>query len=139
VQSRRTRQVQTRLGPIRVHRWWHQCWPCARGWSPPHQALDLAPYQQTSPGLARWEAALGAVTTFREAARLLADLAGVQVGSETLRTQAERVGTELEGQQRASMACVEQTHEPPAAEYDLAPGTLVVETDGVRALVGGQA
>ncbi len=131
VQSRRTRQVQTRLGPIRVRRWWHQCWPCARGWSPPHQALDLAPYQQTSTGLARWEAALGAVTTFREAARLLADLAGVQVGSETLRTQAERVGTELEGQQRASMACVEQTHEPPAGEHDPAPGTLVVETDGV--------
>jgi hypothetical protein len=131
VQSRRTRQVQTRLGPIRLHRWWHQCWACARGWSPPDQALGLAPYQQTSPGLARWEAALGAITTFREAAKLLAELAGVHVGSETLRTQAERVGTALEGQQRASMACVEQTHEPPTAEYDPAPGTLVVETDGV--------
>jgi hypothetical protein len=131
VQSRRTRQVQTRLGPIRLQRWWHQCWACARGWSPPDQALELAPYQQTSPGLARWEAALGAITTFREAAKLLADLAGVHVGSETLRTQAERVGTELEGQQRAGMAFVEQTHEPPAAEYDAAPGTLVVETDGV--------
>ena len=131
VQSQRTRQVQTRLGPIRLRRWWHQCWACARGWSPPDQALELAPYQQTSPGLARWEAALGAITTFREAARLLADLAGVHVGSETLRTQAERVGTELEGQQRASMAVVEQTHEPPPAEHDPAPGTLVVETDGV--------
>jgi hypothetical protein len=47
---------------------------------------------------------LGAITTFREAAKLLADLAGVHVGSETLRTQAERVGTELEGRQRRSMA-----------------------------------
>jgi hypothetical protein len=131
VHSRRRRQLQTRLGPIRLQRWWHQCWACAQGWSPPDQALELAPYQQTSTGLARWEAALGAITTFREAAKLLADLAGVHVGSETLRTQAERIGTELEGQQRAAMAIVEQTHEPPVGEHDPAPGELVVETDGV--------
>ena len=60
-------------------------------------------YQQTSEGLARWEAALGAVTTFREAARLLAELAGVHVGSETLRTHAEQVGTELEAVQACSI------------------------------------
>jgi hypothetical protein len=131
VQSRRTRQVQTRLGPIRLQRWWHHCWACAHGWSPPDQALGLAPHQQTSAGLARWEATLGAITTFREAAKLLAELAGVQVGSETLRTQAERLGTDLEGQQRRTMADVERTHEPPADEHDPAPGRLVVETDGV--------
>ena len=71
VQSRRGRQVQTRLGPIRLQRWWHHCWTCAHGWSPPDQALGLAPYQQPSTGVARWQAALGAVTTFREAAKLL--------------------------------------------------------------------
>jgi hypothetical protein len=131
VQSQRKRQVQTRLGPIRLKRWWHHCWKCGHGWSPPDQALGLAAYQQTSTGLVRWQAALGAVTTFREAARLLGDLAGVEVGSETLRTQAERIGTELEGQQRTAMAGVEQTHEPPAGEHDPAPGVLVIETDGV--------
>ena len=131
VQSQRKRQLQTRLGPIRLKRWWHHCWKCGHGWSPPDQALGLAPYQQTSTGLTRWQAALGAVTTFREAARLLGDLAGVEVGSETLRTHAERIGTELEGQQRAAMAEVEQTHEPPSGEHDPAPGLLVIETDGV--------
>jgi hypothetical protein len=131
VQSRRTRQVQTRLGPIRLRRWWHHCGRCGHGWSPPDQALRLAPHQQTSVGLARWLAVLGAVTTFREAATLLADLAGVQVGTETLRTHAERLGTDLEGQQRCAMDQVEQTHEPPASEHDPAPGQLVVETDGV--------
>jgi hypothetical protein len=79
----------------------------------------------------RWQAPLGAVTTFCEAARLLGDLAGVEVGSEPLRTQAERIGTELEGQQRAVMDYVEEAHEAPAAEHDPAPGVLVVETDGV--------
>jgi hypothetical protein len=48
-----------------------------------------------------------------------------------LRTQAERLGTELEGQQRASMAYVEQVHEAPAGEHAPAPGELVIETDGV--------
>jgi hypothetical protein len=131
VPSQRQRHVQTRLGPIRLKRWWHHCWTCGHGWSPPDQALGLAPYQQTSTGLVRWQAALGAVTTFREAARLLGDLAGVEVGSETLRTHAERLGTELEGQQRAAMAHVDQTHEPPAGEHDPVPGVMVIETDGV--------
>jgi hypothetical protein len=71
------------------------------------------------------------MTTFREAARLLADLVGVHVGSEMLRSQAERVGTELEGQERRTMAHVEQFHEPPAEAHAPAPGELVVETDGV--------
>lgn len=131
VQSRRGRQLQTRLGPIGMQRWWHHCWVCGRGWSPPDQALGLAAYQQTSTGLERWLAALGAVTTFREATRLLGDLAGVQVGSETLRTHAERLGIQLEAQQRRAMAQVEEAHEPPADEYVPAPGALEVETDGV--------
>jgi hypothetical protein len=131
VQSRRTRQLQTRLGAIRIERPWHHCRGCGHGWSPSDQALGLAAYQQTSSGLARWEAQLGAITTFSEAAMLLAELAGVQVGTETLRVQAERVGTELEGQQRAAMAYVEAHHEPIPSEADPAPGRLVVETDGV--------
>lgn len=131
VQSLRKRGVQTRLGPIGLKRWWHHCWHCGRGWSPPDQALGLRPHQQTSDGLARWEAALGAVTTFREAARLLDELAGLQVGSETLRTHAEDLGTELEGRHRQTMDYVDQAHEPPPQEHDPAPGVLVVETDGV--------
>src|SRR5215207_3915778 len=127
VQSRRRRQIQTRLGAVHMERAWHHCRTCGHGWSPSDQTLGVAKHQQTSAGLARWEALLGAVTTFEEAAELLAELTGVQVGTETLRTQAERVGTELEGQQRAAMDHVEQDHAPPAAEYDPAHGTLVVE------------
>src|SRR5262249_17744831 len=122
---------QTRLGPVQVERPWHHCPQCGHGWSPSDQALGLRRYQQTSAGLARWEGVLGASTTFDEATRRRAHWAGVQVGSETLRVQAERVGTELEGQQRAAMDYVEAQPEPPAGESDPAPGTLVVEADGV--------
>jgi hypothetical protein len=114
-----------------MERPWHHCEACGHGWSPSDQALGLAAHQQTSAGLAQWQARLAAITTCSEAARLLAELTGVQVGTETLRTQAERVGTALERQQRQAMAHVEAEHEPPATESDPASGTLVVETDGV--------
>ena len=50
--------------------------------------------------------------SFREAAALLDKLAGLQVGSETLRTDAERVGTDLEGRQRRAMADIAASQEP---------------------------
>lgn len=54
----------------------------------------------------RWAARLGGLTTFAEAAGLLDDLLGVAVGTETLRTHAEQIGTDREGQQQALQAHV---------------------------------
>jgi len=113
VQSRRTRQVQTRLGPVTFERPWHHCVACGRGWSPSDQVLRLQPGQRTSAGLAAWAARVGALTTFREAATLLADLAGVDLGAETVRTHAERIGTGIELAQRATTVYVQHQHEPP--------------------------
>jgi hypothetical protein len=94
----------------------------------------MAAKQRTSGGLQHWEALLGGLTTFAEAAQLLETLAGVDVGIETLRTHAEAAGTELEGEQRAAMVHVAATQEPPANSAPVARGqTLVVETDGVMA------
>ena len=72
------------------------------------------------------------LTIFAEAAQLLETLAGVQVGTETLRTHAEAAGTELEGEQRAAIAHVQATQEPPPG-YAPVVETLLVETDGVMA------
>ncbi len=81
----------------------------------------------------RWAARLGGLTTFAEAAGLLDELAGVALGTETLRTHAERVGAELEGRQEATRAHVEREQAPPPARR--APvgddALLVVEADGV--------
>ncbi len=131
VQSRRQRQVQTRLGPVTLERPWHHCAACGHGWSPSDQALRLEPGQRTSAGLAAWAARVGALTTFREAATVLADLAGVNLGAETVRTHAERLGTGIELDQRATTAYVQQHHEPPPGTEAPAPGTLLVEADGV--------
>src|SRR5919108_305902 len=66
-----------------------------------------------------------------EADGLLEELTGVAVGAETLRTHAERLGTELEGYQHARMAHVQAEQAPPPDASAPAPGQLVVETDGV--------
>jgi hypothetical protein len=128
----RARSVETRLGSLTFVRTRYRCGRCHQTWSVADRTLGLAPRQRTSAGLAAWEADVAGRTTFREAATLLETLAGVQVGSETLRTQAEHLGTELEGQQRRAMAHVQATQEPPQdAPPAPAPGVLVVEADGV--------
>jgi len=128
----RRRTVETRLGGLVFVRTRYRCDRCRQTWSAADRTLALAPHQRTSGGLAGWEARVAALTTFREAAGLLDELAGVQVGSETLRTHAERVGTELEGQQRRAIEQVQATQEPPSElQHQPAPGVLVVEADGV--------
>lgn len=127
----RPRTVQTSLGPVHLRRTVYRCGPCGRRWSRADQTLGLAPGQQTSAALQQWEARLAAVTTFREAAGLLADLAGVQVGTETLRTHAERQGAALEHQHQQQIAHVAAEQAPPPGTAEPAPGHLVVEADGV--------
>ena len=128
----RRRTVETQLGGLTFTRTRYRCGMCQQRWSGADRTLGLRPRQRTSVGLARWEADVAARTTFREAAELLKTLAGVQVGSETVRTHAERLGTEREGQQRRAMAQVQATHEPPSALPNAPPpGMLVVEADGV--------
>src|SRR5215204_585955 len=129
----RGRSVHTRLGWLNFVRTRYRCVRCRTTWSGADRTLGLQSRQRTSAGLARWEARVAGMTTFREAAVLLEELAGVAVGSETLRTHAEQWGTELEGLQRRAMAQVQATQEPPSElVHQPALGRLVVEADGVQ-------
>src|SRR6266566_2922283 len=106
-------------------RMWHT-------WLPLQAALGVGAQQRTSGGLQHWEALVGGLTIFAEAAQSLETLSGVYVGTETLRTHAEAAGTALEGEQRVAMAQVQATQEPPPG-YAPVDETLVGETDGVMA------
>jgi hypothetical protein len=131
---RKSRTVNSRCGTVHIPRVRLTCPGCGHSWLPLNATLDLAARQRTTGGLQHWEALLGGLTTFAEADQLLETLAGVDVGIETLRTHAEAAGTELEGQQRAAMAQVQATHEPPATYAPVAEDqTLVVEANGVMA------
>lgn len=130
VHSWRARTVQTVCGPVQWERPWYRCRACGHGFSPADASLELEPASRLSAGLRAWVQELGATTSFREAAHLLARLTGLAVSPETIRQRTEQLGTQLEGAAAAASAQVQRTQEA-AAPLDPAPGQLVVETDGV--------
>jgi hypothetical protein len=92
--------------------------------------LGVAPRARLSGGLDAWLADLGAATAFVPAARLLERLTGLRVSDETVRQHCERQGAALELVQQAAIRQVAATGEA-AEPVEAAPGTLVVEADGV--------
>jgi hypothetical protein len=83
-----------------------------------------------SAGLDGWLAQLGATDAFAPAAALLTAPTGLAVSAETLRQHSEARGSALEAAEQAAIAQVHATQDA-AEPIARAPGTLVVETDGV--------
>jgi hypothetical protein len=130
VDSWRRRQVRTICGPITLTRPWYACPSCGHGFSPVDATLALPPRARLSETLRLWVMRLGATTTFREAADLLVDLTGLVVAPDTVRAQSEQCGAAVAAADEAAIAHVLATQET-AAVVDPAPGTLLVEADGV--------
>jgi len=129
---RKPRTVNSRCGTVHVPRVRLTCRGCGHSWLPLQSVLGLAAKQRTSGGLQHWEALLGGLTTLRLSCSK--PWLGWMWVLRTLRTHAEAAGTELEGAQRAAMAHVEATQEPPARYAPLADDQiLIVEADGVMA------
>jgi hypothetical protein len=130
VQSWRERSVLTVCGRVRFERPWYVCKRCRLGFSPVDRTLELPSRARLSQEVRSQLVELGAKMSFAEARGLLDRLTGLKVAAETVRSHTERVGTELEEAQELASAEVERTEEA-AETVDSAPGTLVVETDGV--------
>jgi hypothetical protein len=126
----RKRTVRTVCGPLRYERPRYRCPPCRQAWSPADHTLGVRPRARLSAGLDTWLAELGAATAFAPASALLQRLTGLHVSDETLRRHSERAGATQAAAQQAAIAQVQATGEAAAA-VDAAPGTLVVEADGV--------
>ena len=145
----RPRTLTTVCGALRVERPWYHCRSCQHGWSPADLTWEVAPRARISAGVADWLIDLGGSTSFVDAQRELGKLSGLQVSAETIRQYTEERGTVLDMAEGAAAQSVLRTQEA-AAPLDPAPGTLVVETDGVMVryrsgwhevklgLVGGQ-
>lgn len=129
-QSRRPRQLQTTCGTLRLTRPWYPCPACGHGFSPVDATLHLPEYARISPALDAWVVALGTATTGREAATLLCDLTGLVIAPDTIRAHTTTAGTRLADAQDRAILQVAATREAVEA-VDPAPGTLVVEADGV--------
>ena len=128
--EQRPRQMVTICGLVQFERPYYYCRKCKQGWAPADASLELEPYSRVSGGLREWLADLGASTVFRDAQRLLRQLVGLEIASETVRQQSEGVGLGLEAAEQAAAAQVQRTGEP-AEPLQRTPGVLTVETDGV--------
>jgi hypothetical protein len=124
------RTVLTACGAVTFARSYYYCRRCQAGWAPADAALGLSPFQRLSERVRGWLVGQAAKSTFREAARDLADLAGVALSAETVRTTSEAVGAGWVAAEDAAAETVQRTREA-AETVDPAPGKLVVETDGV--------
>jgi hypothetical protein len=130
VHSMRARTVQTICGPITYERPWYLCRCCGHGFSLADATLGLEARSRLSPGVHTWLLELGARLAFCEAAGLLERLTGLAVSAETIRQHTERTGARLEATADAMSDELHRTGQA-VGSVDRAPGTLVVETDGV--------
>ena len=130
VHSWRARRVRTVCGTITVTRPWYYCRPCRRGYSPVDATLALAPGAQVSEEFGTWLVRLGATTTFRAAAALLRTLTGLEIAADSVREHSTTCGTTVAAAQDRAIAQVVAS-QAAAGPVEPAPGTLVVEADGV--------
>src|SRR5438105_15896046 len=76
--GRRTKQVQSVLGPLRLERAYYHCPSCGHGFCPRDQHLGME-NTALSPALTRMTGSVGAMVSFQEGSELLTELAGVAV------------------------------------------------------------
>jgi len=125
----RERQLQTLCGLLRWQRPWAHCGRCGHSFGAGDATLGVAASDRRSAGVTAVLVALGATTSFREAARLLQQTTGLVLSAETIRGATETLGAALADQQDATTAAYAAGEEPPLA--DVVSGVLVAETDGV--------
>ena len=88
----RDKVIDTVLGPVTLTRAWYHCTSCKHGFAPRDAELGVASASM-SPGLTAMNDQAAAAAPFATAARLLKDLAGVQLAVKRVERAAEASGT----------------------------------------------
>jgi hypothetical protein len=118
--GRRTKQVQSVLGPLRLERAYYHCVTCGHGCCPRDQHLGIE-NTSLSPALTRMTGTVGALVSFQEGSELLTELAGVAVDAKQVERTAEALGK--------GIAEDERVHTEPLDSLSL-PQTLYLGMDG---------
>jgi len=118
--GRRTKQVESVLGPLRLERAYYHCASCGHGYCPRDQHLGIE-NTSLSPALTRMTGTVGALVSFQEGSALLTELAGVAVDAKQVERTAEALGKEI--------AEDERMHTEPLDSLSL-PQTLYLGMDG---------
>ena len=118
--ARRTKNVVSVLGPLRLQRAYYYCPSCRQGFCPRDRQLGLKS-GSLSPALTRMTGTVGAMVSFQEGSGLLRELAGVPVDAKQVERTAEALGKEI--------AEDERLHSEPLDSLPL-PRTLYLGMDG---------
>jgi hypothetical protein len=118
--GRRSKQVQSVLGPLQLERAYYHCSSCGHGFYPRDKQLGIE-NTSFSPALTRMVGTVGAMVSFQEGSELLQDLAGVAVDPKQVERTAEALGKEI--------AEDERLHTEPLDSLPL-PQTLYLGMDG---------
>ncbi len=97
--GRRTKQVESVLGPLRLERAYYHCSSCGQGFCPRDRQLGLE-NTSLSPALTRMAGTVGAMVSFQEGSELLRELAGVAVDAKQVERTAEALGKEIAEDER---------------------------------------
>jgi len=95
------------VGPVEVRRPYYLCSPCSKGQHPVDVELGIAGLE-SSPGVRRMEAMLGAEMPFVPAREPMKVLAGLEVPAKAIERAAEGIGAEIariEGQRARTREC----------------------------------
>src|SRR5580704_6016063 len=118
--GRRSKQVQSVLGPLQLERAYYHCSSCGHGFCPRDGHLGIE-NTSLSPALTRMVGTVGAMVSFQEGSELLTELAGVAVDAKQVERSAEALGKEI--------AEDERMHSEPVDALPL-PRTLYLGMDG---------
>jgi hypothetical protein len=97
--ARRTKNVVSVLGPMRLERAYYHCCACGHGFYPRDQQLGIES-TSLSPALTRMIGTVGAMVSFEEGSALLHELAGVAVDAKQVERTAEALGKEIAADER---------------------------------------
>jgi len=89
--GRRSKQVQSVLGPLQLERAYYHCSFCGHGFCPRDEHLGIE-NTSLSPALTRMVGTVGAMVSFQEGGELLTELAGVAVDAKQVERTAEALG-----------------------------------------------
>src|SRR5216683_1615281 len=97
--GRRSKQVHSVLGPLRLERAYYHCASCGHGYCPRDEHLGIE-NTSLSPALTRMVGTVGAMVSFQEGSELLTELAGVAVDAKQVERTAEALGEEIAEDER---------------------------------------
>ena len=127
--SYRAKTTGTVAGPVTMRRAWYHCAACGHGLAPRDAELTVAGVTM-SPGLAKMTDRAAAAVPFAKAARLLAELAGVELTVKRAERCAEADGTATAQAISAQADAIRAHRLVPLPPPGPLPGMLYIAVDG---------